>query len=200
MEFLRLYNDLPAQQIGDGQVMIELGDLYAEETRKVLLKLKVPAMAALGLARVATLELAYVELPGLVEHVAALPITVNVVPGDEAAGRVAHPTVQSEVLFQEAQDVKRLASEAFERGEFDEGQRLIGETKSRLARSLEVAPEALKPEIESEIGDVARMEQIRPHAAPVGAPMMSKMTRDSFHRMNRKRGRRVESDPREDLD
>ena len=73
VEFLRLYNDLPAQQVGDGQVMIELGDLYAEETRKVLLKLKVPAMAALGLARVATLELAYVELPGLVEHVADAP-------------------------------------------------------------------------------------------------------------------------------
>lgn len=200
VEFLRLYNDLPAQQIGDGQVMIELGDLYAEEKRKVLLKLKVPAMAALGLARVATLELAYVELPGLVEHVAALPITVNVVPGDEAAGRVAHPTVQSEVLFPEAQDVKRLASEAFERGEFDEGQRLIGETKSRLARSLEVAPEALKREIESEIGDVARMESYGHTAGPMGSAMMSKMSRESFHRMNRKRGRRVESDPREDLD
>lgn len=200
VEFLRLYNDLPAQQVGDGQVMIELGDLYAEETRKVLLKLKVPAMAALGLARVATLELAYVELPGLVEHVAALPITVNVVPGDEAAGRVAHPTVQPEVLFQEAQDVKRLASDAFERGEFDEGQRLIGETKSRLARSLEVAPEALKPEIESEIGDVARMESYGHAAGPVGSAMMSKMSRESFHRMNRKRGRRVESDPREDLE
>ena len=64
VEFLRLYNDLPAQQIGDGQVMIELGDLYSEEARKVLLKLKVPALSQLGLARVATLELAYVELPG----------------------------------------------------------------------------------------------------------------------------------------
>ena len=51
VEFLRLYNDLPAQQIGDGQVMIELGDLYAEEARKVLLKLKVPALASLGLAQ-----------------------------------------------------------------------------------------------------------------------------------------------------
>lgn len=93
VDFLRLYNDLPAQQIGDGQVMIELGDLYSEEARKVLLKLKVPALAALGLARVATLEISYVELPGLVEQVVSLPITVNVVPGDEAAGRVAHPTV-----------------------------------------------------------------------------------------------------------
>lgn len=41
VEFLRLYNDLPAAQIGDRRVMVELGDLYAEEARKVLLKFKV---------------------------------------------------------------------------------------------------------------------------------------------------------------
>ncbi|RYC05668.1 vWA domain-containing protein [Nocardioides zhouii] len=191
VQFLRLYNDLPAQQIGEGQVMIELGDLYSEEARKVQLKLKVPALAALGLARVATLEISYVELPGLVEQVVSLPITVNVVPGDEAAGRVAHPSVHSEVLFQEAQDVRRQASEAFEHGRFDEGQRLIGETKIRLARSLGVAPEKLKPEIQVELDDVARMEQLGHDSGPMGAPMMSKMSRDSYHRMNRKRGRRT---------
>jgi Ca-activated chloride channel homolog len=189
VEFLRLYNDLPAQQIGNGQVMVELGDLYSEEARKVLLKFKVPALASLGLAQVATLELAYVELPGLVEHVASLPISVNVVPGDEAAGRVPHPTVQSELLFQEAQAVKRQASEAFERGEFEEGQRLIGETKSRLSASLRVAPEALKPEISAEIDEVERMDQVSFDMGPSSAPLMSKMSRDSYHRMNRKRGR-----------
>lgn len=194
VEFLRLYNDLPAQQIGDGQVMIELGDLFSEEARKVLLKLKVPALTSLGLAHVATLELAYVELPGLVEQVVSLPISVNVVPGDEAAGRMAHPSVQSEVLFQEAQDVKRRASEAFERGQFDDGQRLIGETRSRLARSLEVAPEKLKTEIQAELDDVARMEHLGDVSGPMSAPMMSKMSRDSYHRMNRKRGRRTEPD------
>ena len=120
VEFLRLYNDLPATQIGDGQVMIELGDLYCRGEPQGAPQVQGPGDGRLGLARIATLELAYVELPGLVEHVAALPITVNVVPGDEAAGRIPHPTVQSEVLFQEAQDVKRQASEAFERGEFDE--------------------------------------------------------------------------------
>lgn len=194
VEFLRLYNDLPAQQIGNGEVMIELGDLFSEEARKVLLKLKVPALAALGLTRVATLELAYVELPGLVEHVVSLPINVNVVPGDEAAGRVAHPTVESEVLFQEAQDVKRRASEAFERGRYDEGQRLLGETRAQLTRSLEVAPETLKPEIQVELDDVDRMTRFGDVSGPMSAPLMSKMSRDSYHRMNRKRGRRIDPD------
>ena len=198
VEFLRLYNDLPATQIGEGQVMIELGDLYAEEGRKVLLKFKVPAIASLGLARIATLELAYVELPGLVEQVASLPITVNVVPGDEAAGRIPHPTVHSEVLFQEAQDVKRQASEAFERGEFTEGQRLIGETKSRLSASLGAAPEALKPEIRAEIDEVERMDQMSYDMGVGSAPLMSKMSRESFHRGSRKRGRAAWPESEED--
>ncbi|HEY9564289.1 MAG TPA: VWA domain-containing protein [Nocardioides sp.] len=188
VQFLRLYNDLPVQQIGDGTVMIELGDLYGEETRKVLLKFKVPAMAGLGLAQIATLELSYVELPSLVEQMAALPITVNVVPGDEAAGRVPHPSVHSEVLFQEAQDAKRQASEAFERGEVETGTRFLDETKARLSRSLEVAPDALKPEIRAELNEV---EQMGAMTQEVGTAHMSKMSRESYHRGSRKRGRTV---------
>lgn len=189
VEFLRLYNDLPTQQLADGSVMIELGDLYAEETRKVLLKLKVPAMAALGLARVATLELAYVELPGLVEQVASLPITVNVVPGDEAAGRVPHPTVHSEVLFQEAQDAKRRASEAFERGDYDDGQALLADVRSQLDASYEAAPDALKADIRAEIDETFRMTTMSLDLGAAGAGVMSKISRESYHRGNRKRGR-----------
>ena len=63
-------------RIAANRLMIELGDLFGAEQRKVLLKLRVPGMAALGLAKIATLELAYVELPGVVEHVVSLPITV----------------------------------------------------------------------------------------------------------------------------
>ena len=166
--------------------MIELGDLYAQEARKLLLKFKVPAIASLGLARIATLELTYIELPGLIEHTAALPISVNVVPGDEAAGRISHPTVHSEVLFQEAQDTKRQASEAFESGDLDRGKNLLGQTKARLAMSMQVAPEPLKVEIQAELNEVDRMDAM---AVDMGAVYMSKVSRDSYHQMNRKRGR-----------
>lgn len=189
VELLRLYNDLPATPVAERQVMVEVGDLYAAETRKVLLKLKVPARAALGLARIATLELAYVELPGLVEHVATLPISVNVVPGDEAANRVPHPTVRSEALFQEAQAAKREASEAYERGDHEQGQRLMAETYDRLRASLSIAPDLLKPGIRSEMEEVTRMQEYGTLNGMAGAAAMSKMTRASYHRGSRKRGR-----------
>ncbi|WP_121259004.1 hypothetical protein [Nocardioides ferulae] len=97
--------------------------------------------------------------------------------------------MHSEILFQEAQDLKRQASEAFERGEFENGQRLMGETKARLTASLEAAPEVLKAEIRAEIDEVEQMDQMSVDLGVASAPMMSKMSRESFHRGNRKRGR-----------
>ena len=114
-----LYNDLPAH-VADGHITVELGDLYAGEQRKLLLGLAVPAMPGLGLANVAALELRYVALPRLVEEVVTLPVHVNVVPGDQAAGRMKNARVEQEKLFQEAQQAKRRAADAILRGDDDE--------------------------------------------------------------------------------
>lgn len=190
VEFLRLFNDLPANQLGNGQVMVELGDFYGGEARKLLMKFQVPAMASLGVAQIATLELQYVELPGLVEHTVTVPISVNVVPGDEAAKRVPDPTVRSEVLFQEAQDLKRQASEAFELGDAETGSRLLGLTDGVLGEAISLAPPAAAMSIEAERQDVTRMRSMSDR----DARFMSKLTRESYHRQNRKRGR-IEPEP-----
>lgn len=104
-------NELPVNPVAGG-LLVELGDFYSGETRKLLLTFGVPAIGALGLAEIASLEMSYVELPVLVQHTVTLPITVNVVPGDQAAGRVANPQVHAERLFQDAQKAKRASQEA----------------------------------------------------------------------------------------
>jgi Ca-activated chloride channel homolog len=192
VHLLRLYNDLPAHQIGAGQVMIEVGDLYSQEQRKLLMRLQVPAMAALGLAHIATLVLQYVELPGLVEHTVKLPISVNVVPGDEAADCLPHPTVRSEMLFQDAQDSKKRASEAFETGDLEAGRALLHETNAALDEALAIAPVDVADSIRAEKDDVARMTHM---SDTVGSQIMSKTTRDSYHQQNRKRGRPRPTNP-----
>ena len=73
-----------------------------------------------------------------------------------------------------------------------------GETKSRLSASLEAAPEALKPEIRTELAEVERMDQMSVDIGTLSAPLMSKMSRDSYHRMNRKRGRAVPAETDDD--
>ena len=58
----------------------------------------------------------------------------------------------------------------------------MGETRSRLAASLEVAPEALKPGIRAELDEVEQMDRMSFDMGAASAPMMSKMSRESFHR------------------
>ena len=99
--------------------MVELGDFYSSEQRKLLLRIDVPAMAGLGLAQVCELELAWVNIGTLKSQTVTVPVHVNVVPGDEAAGHIPNPTVRSEVAFQSAQRHKRDAADAMRAGDAD---------------------------------------------------------------------------------
>jgi Ca-activated chloride channel family protein len=111
-------NDLPVTAVSDG-ILAELGSFYSDETRKLILTFDVPALAALGLTQIAELEFTYVELPALTQHTVSVPVHINVVPGDEAAGRIADPTVGSEVLYQRVQQAKRRASSKLTEGDAD---------------------------------------------------------------------------------
>jgi len=178
---IAVFNDLPTNGLDDG-VMIELGDLWAGETRRVLLALDVPAMPALGLAQVATLELRYVALPALVEETISLPISVNVVPGDQAAGRVADPDVRRELLFQRTQEAKRRAAEALCRGD----ERAAMEIFDDAAHALASAPPSAELREERAI--------LRDLAAEVragGALRAAKQSRMDHAAKSRKRGRRL---------
>ena len=184
---LSLYNDLPAHQVADGEVSIELGDLYGSEARKLLLKLAVDGMSGLGVAQIAELELRYVESATLTEHTVTLPVTVNVVPGDETAGRVPNPTVQSEKLYQEGQAAKLRASEAYERGDLDAGSAFLDASRQSSISSALLASAPERSAIDDEL---QMIEELGSVAATGSAGYVSKRTRDSYHLGNRKRGRR----------
>jgi Ca-activated chloride channel family protein len=182
-----IYGGLPSTQLDDGAVMVELGDLWAGETRKLLLRFSVPAVPALGLATVADLQLQYVELPTLTSHQVSVPVVVNVVPGDAAAGRVPDPVVRSEVAFHQAQEAKRRASEALRRGDSDEAHHLLAKASDDLGAALDRAPAAMAEELSREqqllawLADQAKWDD--PNRA-------SKINFSSWHGSTRKRGRR----------
>lgn len=184
---LSLYNDLPAHQVADGEVSIELGDLYGSEARKLLVKLAVDGMSGLGVAQIAELELRYVESATLTEHTVTLPVTVNVVPGDETAGRIPDPVVQSEKLYQEGQAAKLRASEAYERGDPDAGSAFLDASRQSLISSALLASAPERSAIDDEL---QMIEELGSVAATGSAGYVSKRTRDSYHLGNRKRGRR----------
>lgn len=146
---LHVLNDVPLVALPDG-ALLELGSFYAGESRRLVLTLQVPGIAALGLAEVATLELTHVSLPDLVQHTATLPIAVNVVPGDQAAGRVRDPEVRSERLFQEMQQVKKRSSALLTAGRSDEAARLLRSAGDDLRAQAHSMPDAYTAELTSE--------------------------------------------------
>ena len=125
-------NDLPSTAAPDG-VLVELGDFYADETRRLVLALEVPARASLGITQIAELVFRYVELPALVEHVVTVPLAVNVLPGDEAAGRVRSPEVEREKLLLTVQQAKRESEEALRHGDRESAGQIMGAAVSMLA-------------------------------------------------------------------
>ena len=127
---------------GEKVVVIPLGDLFAGERRERLVHLDVPAIASLGLHHLVTFTIEYVVLPDLTAQVVTWPLAVNVVPGDEAAGRIPDPTVTTARLLAEATRAKKQASEALAQGDGETAARLMDAEAGRLGRALADIPES----------------------------------------------------------
>jgi Ca-activated chloride channel family protein len=177
---IKVWNDLPSHAI-EGGVAAELGDLWAGEERKVLVSLGVPAMSSLGLVRVAELELMYVALPELKEQTITLPLHVNVVPGDQAAGRVPDPKVRTELLFQRAQRAKRKAAEALGDGDVQAARAAYREAAAHIA----AAPASAELAEEAEI-----LGRLDAQVSSGQAILAAKVSRMEHARKSRQRGRR----------
>ncbi|MEU8194593.1 hypothetical protein AB0C10_12530 [Microbispora amethystogenes] len=183
MTSLSLYGGLPASALPDGSVLVELGDFYGGECRKLLLSLAVPGIATLGLATIADLRLTCFATQTLTTYTADVPVTVNVVPGDEAAGRVPDPAVRAERLFQDIQDAKRQASDALIEGDVERAIELLDSVASTAKEALSWAPN--RNELAREILEL----EIYKSQSAEDANRISKRMRSSSHLRNRKRGR-----------
>jgi Ca-activated chloride channel family protein len=146
---VRLLNDLPSSA-GPNGVRAELGGFYAGERRKLLMVFEIPAIPALGLAEVATLEFTWVELPALKEHTVTVPVHVNVVPGDQAAGRIPDPVVRTEVAYLRTQQAKRRASTYLSQGDTEAALREIGDAQALNTAARAQAPAELAEDLAEE--------------------------------------------------
>jgi len=178
--------ELPSVALPDGRVMVELGDLYAGETRKLVLRFHVPAISALGLATVAELTLQYVELPSLDSHTVTVPISVNVVPGDEAAGRLPDPAVRTEIAFQQAQESKRQASAALRRGDTTTADGLLRDAGLALGEAMASAPMAMVDELQAE---QTALGELADRTGWDDANLLAKSSYADWHNQTRRRGR-----------
>ena len=137
VESIALWNDLAIASVDDG-FMVELGDFYSGQQRKLLLELEVPAMSSLGLAQVCELDLPWVELATMATRKITIPLSVNVVPGDAAAGRIPNPVVRTERAFQQAQRDKQAATDALRAGNAPAAARMYANAADALGGYADV--------------------------------------------------------------
>jgi Ca-activated chloride channel homolog len=174
----------------DGQaVVVNLGDLYGGEERQVLVTLGVPALASVGTATVAELELAYTSLPDLEVHTVTLPVSVNVVPGDEARGRVPDARVAVARLLLDADEVKRAAAERLRHGEVVEARTTLQAGIGKVRGSRDVAGDdaALGARIDAAVAD---LEEVERSTRERSAEYASKLAMESWNQTSRGKQRR----------
>jgi Ca-activated chloride channel family protein len=183
---ISVLNDLPVVGLPDG-AMLELGTFYAGETRRLLVKLNVPGIPALGLTQVATLEFTHVSLPDLVQHSTTVPVMVNVVPGDQAAGRIPDPKVRSEELFQNTQKAKRESSRLLSQGRGAEASAMLFEA----GQSLRVGSAALPAMYADELVGEADVIDALAGEARIDSGRAAKATSYDATMKSRNRGRQT---------
>jgi Ca-activated chloride channel family protein len=182
---VRLFNDLPVAQLADG-FMVELGELMADEQRRLLFEVDVPDITVLGPAEVCGIELRWVDTQTMESKVATIPVNVNVVPGDQAAGRVRDSDVETELYFQSVQKDKLMATEDMARGD-------IGSARSRLRRSSRRLRSADRSRMSREqVSEYEREQEWLARAmdeAENNPAIARKLMKADYNLKNRKRGR-----------
>lgn len=136
---IQVIQRLPFWKDGEDYV-VQLGDLYAGENRRFIIGLEVPGIAALGLAKVADIVLEYLNLAEMTEISVTMPVQVNVVPVDVAAGRIPDPIVRAERLIVEAQSEKVIATDEIRSGKSAIASKRLRGTAERLRREASNIP------------------------------------------------------------
>ena len=139
-------NDVPTISTESG-LIVELGDLYHDEMRRLVVSLAVEGIHQPGEMTVADVALHYDALPSLVSHEFTLPLNVTVVPPARAADRVPDPVVTSEAVFQGVQRATASVAHAQGTGELSPTAHSLGASASELEWILATAPVDLRDEL-----------------------------------------------------
>jgi Ca-activated chloride channel family protein len=184
---------LPHWKDGDTYV-VQLGDLYAGENRRFMIDIEVPGIRALGLCQIAEITIEYLNLADRQEISVTTPINVNVVPGDQAAGRIANPVIRAERLIIAAQSEKATAIEELRSGDSKTASARLLKTVANLRReasSIQVT-DAVSAEslilIRTEADEIEALAEMAKHE---DVAYSSKRLTEDFSRKTRARKERL---------
>ena len=188
----------------DGQdYVVQLGDLYAGENRRFIILVDVPGIADLGLCKIAEVTIEYTDLAARNEVSVTMPVNVNVVPGDQAAGRIEDPIVKAERMILQAQSEKAIATEEILQGNQKSATKRLKGTAANLrtqATEIRVVDERSAESLAIILEEAAEMDALAQTAENEDLAYSSKRMRESYSRMTRSKKIRLNLDPDETSD
>ncbi len=117
----------------DPLVVIPLGDIYAGETRELLIQFQIPGIGSLGEHALGDFLIDFVTVANLEQSNITWPICVNVGTEDQAKSRIPNPTVTTAMLITQSAKAQREASENLRRGETKEAAQKIQERLDHMS-------------------------------------------------------------------
>jgi Ca-activated chloride channel family protein len=184
---------MPHWKDGDTYVL-QLGDLYAGENRRFMIDIEVPGIKALGLCKIADITIEYLNLADRQEISVTMPVNVNVVPGDQAAGRIANPVIRAERLIINAQSEKAEAINELRSGKSKEASERLQKTAATLRREAANIPATDEETAESLIlirTEADEIEALAEMAKHEDVAYSSKRLTEDFSRKTRARKERL---------
>lgn len=184
---------LPHWKDGDTYV-VQLGDLYAGENRRFMIDIEVPGIKALGLCQIAEITIEYLNLSDRQEISVTTPVNVNVVPGDQAAGRIANPVIRAERLIIAAQSEKATAIEELRSGDSKTASARLLKTVAKLRTEASLIPVTDEASAESLIlirSEADEIEKLAEMAKNEDVAYSSKRLTEDFSRKTRARKERL---------
>ena len=179
----------------DGETyVVQLGDLYAGENRRFMIDIEVPGIKALGLCQIAEITIEYLNLSDRQEISVTTPVNVNVVPGDQAAGRIANPVIRAERLIIAAQSEKATAIEELRSGNSKDASARLLKTVAKLRTEASLIPVTDEASAESLIlirSEADEIEKLAEMAKNEDVAYSSKRLTEDFSRKTRARKERL---------
>jgi Ca-activated chloride channel family protein len=183
VEVAAVLNEYPATVL-DAGIQVSVGDVYGGQRVRVVFKLLIPHLAGLGVQKVADLVLRYVTVGDTVAmHETTMPLTVNAVSAEEAAGATADDDVTDEVTVLLAARATDEARRLADQGRTDEAARILSEAADQLT---EVAPRSDRSAaLHRQAADLLRtVDELSAHAYDASS---SKRLHYRSHEMKRRR-------------
>ena len=182
----------------DGQdYVVQLGDLYQDENRRFIIMVDVPGIESLGLCKIADVTFEYTDLAARSEVSVTMPVNVNIVPGDQAAGRIEDPIVKAERMILQAQSEKAIATDEILQGDSKSATKRLKGTAANLrthASEIRVIDGRSAESLAIILEEAAEMDALAQTAEHQDLAYSSKRMRESYSRITRSKNIRPTQD------